>query len=211
MRIPAKALAFLRRLEYAAAAFYCRQWLRSTAELGSESEVARFFWTLFSDEFRHWRYASRTFGLPADLSLDAETRLRLFVDEQQAILDAPQPSKSRLTPLRGVTADPDMIGIGSRFLVFRLMFGDLFTRELDWPNMIAMIRVVDESNHLLYQLLDRLDGSRSYAPMRSHSPAHGQYCRSSRGLLAKWSLKYAAALLVGLPVDAVRIARQQLQ
>lgn len=206
-------LGFLRRLEYASASFYCRQWLKSAEEHGEAHPITLFFKNLFADEFMHLRYMAQTWALPnVAVDPDVKAAKAAFVEQQRAIISAPvSKSGNHLTPLAGVRWGCDMVGIGSRFLTFKVMFGKRFTKDLPWDEMIAMICVVDESNHLFYRALNLLDRSRNYAPLYTHRETHKSEYKASRKLLAKWAAFYGLALILMLPIDLVRIARYQLR
>ena len=96
-------------------------------------------------------------------------------------------------------------------MTFKFMFGKRFTKDLPWDEMIAMICVVDESNHLFYRALNLLDRNRNYVPLYTHRETKKSEYRASKWLVAKWTALYVFALVTMLPIDLVRIARHQLR
>lgn len=195
-------LLFLRQLEYAACSFYCRQWLLSREENGKDHSTTLFFEALFADEFFHLFYFNKL--IP---ELPPCTDREAFIKQQEkTLINSSKEVGSSRNYLTSPTKDSwggSMIGIGSKFLVFKVLLGKKFTKDLSWENKIALVTVADESNHLLYKVLDLVDKTRNYYPLYQH-PNKVEY-PSPKSLLFFWVLKYIMALTLFLPLDLLRI------
>ena len=192
--------------EYTAAAFYCREWLSSP-----NSKEGIFFKSLFEDEFLHWRFFV---ALTQDSKrlLNQNQAREEFIENQRKILSSGDTSVGthgyRVTDLSKVKNDYQLVGLSSRFLVFRYLLGNRFTKDLKGEDKVGLIQVVDESNHLFYKLINLVDPYLDYSFLWRH-PSREKY-EVKRYLLLRWSVKYIICIFLFLPIDLFRIARTQI-
>lgn len=198
-----KVYKLLKKGEYVAASFYCREWLRSPL-----SKEGLFFKSLFEDEFLHWRYLAL---LTSELKIKSNEEAReVFIDQQKKIAGEQigLPTKNIVTELSEVKYDFELTGLGGRFLVFQRVLNGRLTKDLKGEDKVGFIKVVDGSNHLLYKLLDLIDLKQDYSFFWKH-PRKVDY-EVKRSILAKWFVKYLLSILVYFPVDLYRILRTQI-
>lgn len=187
-----------RKGEYIAASFYCREWLKNP-----DKPIGIYFKNLFDDEFLHWRFLGSLTG--ATKSNSPLWDKKDFITHQQNILTAEQEKvgskRNYLTPISKSLSASDMVGIGSRSLVFKTILGKNFTKDLVDEDKAAFILLADETNHLFYKIVNLVDQSVDYSFLWRH--AHRSVYPIRKRVLFKWLIKYFLALAF-LPIDIMR-------